>query len=43
MCHCDAVVKELLAFADKPGSAPGDAVFCFLVAPFFFFCLVPVF
>ena len=22
--------------ADKPGSAPGDAVFCFLVAPFFF-------
>ena len=36
VCHCGAVVKELLAYADKPGSAPGDAVFCFLVAPFFF-------
>ena len=31
-----AVVKELLAFADKPRSTPGDAVFCFFV-PFFFF------
>ena len=30
MCHCGAVVKELLARADKPGSTPGDAVFCFL-------------
>ena len=35
MCHCGAVVKELLARADKPGSAPGDAVFCFVV-PFSF-------
>ena len=34
MCHCGAVVKELLAPADKPGSTPGDAVFCFFV-PFF--------
>ena len=36
MCHCDAVVKELLARADKPGSTPGDAVFCFFV-PFLLF------
>ena len=36
MCHYGAVVKELLARADKPGSTPGDAVFCFFV-PFFFF------
>ena len=42
MCHCGAVVKELLARADKPGSTPGDAVFCFFV-PFFFFCLVSFF
>ena len=28
--------------ADKPGSTPGDAVFCFFV-PFFFFCLVSFF
>ena len=45
MCHYGAVVKELLACADKPGSTPGDAVFCFFV-PFFFcccFCLVSVF
>ena len=39
MCHCGAVVKELLARADKPGSTPGDAVFCFFV-PFFFFSSV---
>ena len=34
------MVKELLARADKPGSTPGDAVFCFFV-PFglFFFIL----
>ena len=32
---CVTVVKELLARADKPGSTPGDAVFCFFV-PFFF-------
>ena len=31
MCHCGVVVKELLARADKPGSTPGDAVFCFFV------------
>ena len=30
------MVKELLARADKPGSTPGDPVFCFLVVPFFF-------
>ena len=35
MCHCGAVVKELLERADKPGSTPGDAVFGFFV-PFFF-------
>ena len=35
MCHCGAVVKELLAPADKPGSTPGDAVFCFFVLSFF--------
>ena len=34
VCHCGAVVKELLARADKPGSTPGDAVCCFFV-PFF--------
>ena len=34
MCHCGAVVKEMIARADQPGSAPGDAVFGFLV-PFF--------
>ena len=28
------MVKELFARADKPGSTPGDAVFCFFV-PFF--------
>ena len=38
VCHCGAVVKELLAPADKPGSTPGDAVFCFFVL--FFLCLV---
>ena len=36
MCHRGAVVKELLARTDKPGSTPGDAVFCFFV-PFSFF------
>ena len=35
MCHCGAVVKELIAGADQPGSAPGDAVFCFFVPLFF--------
>ena len=34
MCvtHGAAVAKELLERADKPGSAPGDAVFCFFVS-----------
>ena len=36
VCHCGAVVKELLARADKPGSTPGDDVFCFFVPCFFF-------
>ena len=40
MCHCGAVVKELLARAEKPGSTSGDADFCFLGSFFFFFCLV---
>ena len=35
MCHC-AAVKELLARTDKPGSTPGDPVFCFFVPSFFF-------
>ena len=35
MCVTGAVVKELLAPADKLGSTPGDAVFFFFV-PFFF-------
>ena len=35
MCHCGAVVQELIERVDKPGSTPGDAVFCFFV-PFFF-------
>ena len=35
MCHCGAVVNELLAPADKPGSTPGVAVFCSFV-PFLF-------
>ena len=38
MGHCGAVVKEFLERAEKPGSTPGDAVFCFS-APFFL-CLV---
>ena len=42
MCHCGVVVKELLVRADKPGSTPVDAVFCFFV-PFYFFCLVSFF
>ena len=39
--HCGAVAKELLERADKSGSTPGDAVFCFFVP--FFLCLVSVF
>ena len=33
------MVNELLACADKPGSTPGDAVFCFL----FFVPFLPFF
>ena len=40
--HCGAVVKKLLARADKPRSTPSDAVFCFFV-PFFFFLLFGLF
>ena len=43
MCHCVAVVKGLLARADKPGSTPDDTVFRFFVPFFFFFCLVSFF
>ena len=39
MCYCGAVVKEFLSRAEKPGSTPGDAAFCFFV-PFFSPCLV---
>ena len=39
VCHCGAVVKELLARADKPGSTPGDAVSVSLYRFFFFFPL----
>ena len=42
MCHCGAVVKELLVPADKPGSTPAYAVFCFFV-PFFFFSVWSLF
>ena len=41
MCHCGAVVKELPARTDKPGSTAGDAVFCFLFLCSVFF-LFPV-
>ena len=36
MCRCGAVVKEILARADKARSSPVNAVFCFFV-PFSFF------
>ena len=39
MSHCGAVVKELLERAEKPGSTPGDAVFCFSVPIFYLFSL----
>ena len=39
VCQCGAVVKELLARADKQGSTSGDAVFCFLYRFFFLFGL----
>ena len=36
MCHCGAVVKELLTRADnKQVSTPGDVVFCFFFCTFF--------
>ena len=35
VCLCGAVVKELLARADLPGSTPGGSVFCFF-GPFLF-------
>ena len=35
VCHYGVVVKELLVRVNKPGSTPGDAVFCFFI-PFFF-------
>ena len=37
VCHCGAVVKELLVRADKPGSTPGDAISVFLYRFFFLF------
>ena len=42
VCHRGAVVKELLKREDKPGSTPGNAVFCFFI-PFFFFLLFGLF
>ena len=42
MCHCGAVVKELLARADKRGSTP-STLFSVSLYRFFFFCLVFVF
>ena len=35
VCHYCVVVKELLVRVNKPGSTPGDAVFCFLYCIFF--------
>ena len=43
VCHRGAVVKELLKRADKPGSTPGNSVFCFFVPFCFFSCLVSFF
>ena len=42
-CHCGAVIKELLACADTPGSTPGDAVFCLISLYRFFFFLFGLF
>ena len=42
-CHCGAVIKELLACTDTPGSTPGDAVFCLISLYRFFPCLVSFF
>ena len=33
--HNGAVVKELLARADEPGSTAGEAVFCFFIVQYF--------
>ena len=43
VCHRGAVVKELLKREDKPGSTPGNAVFCFFIPFFFFFLLFGLF
>ena len=37
--HCGAVVKEVLAPSDEPGSTLGGAIFCFFVLFSFFFFL----
>ena len=42
-CLCGAVVKELLARADKPGSTPVDAAFFLFLCTVFLFCLVSFF
>ena len=45
VCQCGAMVKQLLARADKPGSTPVDAAFFLFLCTFFFFffCLVSFF
>ena len=43
MCQCGAVVKELLARADKPGSTPVDAASFLFLCTVFFLCLVSFF
>ena len=35
VCHCGAVVKDLLARADRPGSTPGTLFSVFFAAFFF--------
>ena len=40
MGYCGAVVKELLERAKKPGSTPGDTVFCFSVPFLSLFSLI---
>ena len=43
VCQCGAMVKQLLARADKPGSTPVDAAFFLFLCTGFFFCLVSFF
>ena len=43
VCQCGAVVKELLARADKPGSTPVDAASFLFLCTVFFLCLVSFF